>query len=742
NVSLKGNNLTIDNVTYCIDGNEVCIDGVTYCFDGNEVTVGNSTYCFDGNEYKSTGPHVVSEIYQTYGILLLYSSNNVIYNNTVDVTSKVSKKYSDTLSTNSIVGIDLYFNSHNNTFSKNTVNVQGNDNYIYGMGVLGYTTGHSASEGQGATNNSFIGNVIYLNGVYCVEGIIVGDESEGTIIKENELILISDDVVYGIYLEMSQKSTVVHNDLTLISGLSIYGIQGFSSSDNIITNNIVDADAKAVYGLVFSNGNRNIITGNNITANGNSENITGRVKDAIKPGNAGIYLCANSTYNYIEDNNVTSKIGFAVLVDDAAINNTIVNNYLKSDKGNADSAISNYVSNHVSDNYVMIAKQKEDSEFNWVTYLGTGIISITFDNDNLDGAIVKFYDNYNKQIGQSNVSNCGASINYTFNGSYKASVQYEFSAELLKEGYKVLNYTIYVIVNNGNIIIKTYDGSVPQGGTGKLVATVSDEFGNQIKGNVIFYRVGAYGQLNELGKSAIVNDVATLSYKFDYLKYEEGDYKLVAKISGVDNYNDANATFNFKITPKLPPVATELIASAKITTSYKNSNNLVITLVDVNGKAIANADISVVLNKVTKNLKTDANGKASFAIPTNLAPDTYTAKITYAGDFYNIKSSATTKVVVNKAASKITAAKKTFKVKTKTKKYTITLKSGKTALKKVKVTLKVKGKTYTAKTNNNGKATFKITKLTKKGTFTATIKSSATKYYKAAKKSVKITVKK
>ena len=97
---------------------------------------------------------------------------------------------------------------------------------------------------------------------------------------------------------------------------------------------------------------------------------------------------------------------------------------------------------------------------------------------------------------------------------------------------------------------------------------------------------------------------------------------------------------------------------------------------------------------------------------------------------------------VNKKASKIVAKKKTFKAKTKVKKYTITLKSGKKPIKKVLVTLKVKGKTYKVKTNAKGKATFKIKNLKKKGKYTATIKFKGDKTYKSATKKVKITVKK
>ena len=108
----------------------------------------------------------------------------------------------------------------------------------------------------------------------------------------------------------------------------------------------------------------------------------------------------------------------------------------------------------------------------------------------------------------------------------------------------------------------------------------------------------------------------------------------------------------------------------------------------------------------------------------------------------NIKEPVKPTTKVTKKATKIVAKKKTFKAKVKVKKYTITLKSGKTLLKKVKVTLKVKGKTYKATTNKKGKATFKIKNLKKKGTYNAVIKFKGNKNYKASSKKVKIKVKK
>ena len=100
-------------------------------------------------------------------------------------------------------------------------------------------------------------------------------------------------------------------------------------------------------------------------------------------------------------------------------------------------------------------------------------------------------------------------------------------------------------------------------------------------------------------------------------------------------------------------------------------------------------------------------------------------------------------ISVKKGTSALTAKNKAFKAKTKTKKYTVTLKnSKKKAIKNVKVTLKVNGKTYSAKTNSKGQAIFKLTKLTKVGKLPATVKFAGNDYYKASQKSVKITVKK
>ncbi|MBR3113684.1 MAG: DUF3344 domain-containing protein [Methanobrevibacter sp.] len=189
------------------------------------------------------------------------------------------------------------------------------------------------------------------------------------------------------------------------------------------------------------------------------------------------------------------------------------------------------------------------------------------------------------------------------------------------------------------------------------------------------------------------------------------------------------------------PKITTSISANNVNMFYLSGKQLILTLKDNKGNVLSKKHVSIKLNGNTFDRTTDSKGKVKLTI--SLAPKTYSASITFAGDGMYVGSTSKVNVVVKKATPKIVASKKTFKVKTKTKKYTITFKTntGK-PMKKVKVTLKVKGKTYKATTTAKGKATFKITKLTKKGKFTATIRYSGNKYYKAVSKSVKITVKK
>ena len=696
---LDGNELSIDGKSYCLDGNELVIDGKSYCLDGNELVIDGNRYCVDGNEYCMDGAHVVSEIYQTYGILLLYSSNNMVSGNDVNVTSKLTDQQSTTgnkSSQNSLVGIDLYFNCHNNTISNNNVFVKSKDNYIYGMGVLGYFTGHSAPQGQGATNNAFIGNQIMLDGIYCVEGIIIGDESEDTTVEGNVINIDSDAAAYGIYFEMSQKSTVKNNNLTLNSQ-AIYGIEGYGSNDNVVWNNIVNANGKDVYGVIFLNGNKNSIKNNKINAKGSGEELTVRILDSIGTGNAGIYLMSNSTGNYIEENEVTSTKGYAVQLDDDAIDNVIADNYLDSEKGIGNKAVSNSANNNVSDNYKYVANPKVN-EIN-VPYRGTANIVITLGND-LNCATVDFYDVDGVFFGQSTVSGGAATIEYKLDESYTPA-QYPFTAKLSKEDYKSETINVLVTVSNGNIVIDVPYVSIQQGDSGNITATVVDELGNKINGAVVqFNRLNSAGKATPMGKAIAYNGVATLNYA---VALGGGNHKITASVSGVENYNDANSSSILEVIQK--PLLT---GGKDYSVYYGNTVKYKVRALDVDGKPVSGQYVSFELsNRNFKNVTTNSNGYATYSVK---KVGTYTVKATFEG--YTISN----KIVIKPTL----IAKNISKKKAKTTKFTVKLvdKKGK-ILKYKKITFKMKNKKYTAKTNKKGIATLSFKNL-KVGKYTIT----------------------
>ena len=214
-----------------------------------------------------------------------------------------------------------------------------------------------------------------------------------------------------------------------------------------------------------------------------------------------------------------------------------------------------------------------------------------------------------------------------------------------------------------------------------------------------------------------------------------GKYTLQVTTIAEDNYNPITKTATITVNKLKTTLNTK-----SITTVYNVNKNLVITLKDSKGNALNGVNITVQL----KNTKTYTTKNGQIKVSTKgLAPNAYTAKITFKGNTnYEKTSKNTVKVTVKKATPKLTAKKKTFKRAVKTKKYSIALKTNQNkAMKGVKVTLKVNKKTYSAKTNSKGKATFKITKLTKKGKFAATIAYKGNAYYNKLSKKVQITVK-
>ena len=144
----------------------------------------------------------------------------------------------------------------------------------------------------------------------------------------------------------------------------------------------------------------------------------------------------------------------------------------------------------------------------------------------------------------------------------------------------------------------------------------------------------------------------------------------------------------------------------------------------------------------------DVDGNPLGNMPVQVGtPFVYTFAIFYSGDINYDSAFNVQQIIISQKTCSISAPAKSFKVKSKNKLYTITLKSdkcssidGKPYMSSGKqVTLKINKKTYVAKTNKKGQATFKLN-INKKGTYTAKIAYEGNFMYSGAQKSVKIKI--
>ncbi len=567
----------------CLDG-EVCLDSEV-CLDGQS--------CLDGKG------HIYPELYRTYGILLVYTSNTNVSSNKVSVTSKLNKTYPSrgNSSTNSLVGIDAYFDSDANIFESNTVNVWGNDNYIYGMGVLGSRTGSGSS--VGAEENIFISNNINLSGTYFATGIIIGDGSTSTVVESNNINATAQSISYGVTLELSDESYVIANDIQLTSEV-VNGIEAYNSHSNVISENNIEGIGNQVYGILFSNAMDNEITYNTIQSKGNGNKIT----SSNRMGNAGIYLSQNTTGNVISYNNITSALGYAVELDEIAHANEITFNYLDSKNGSGNAGVSKLKDNTVHDNY----KYLFNPTFNDISafYLDKAIFIIA-DSPSAQGAIVEFFID-NVPIGNASIASNGkASLSYKLNSTYLPSI-YNIKAILTKDNYKTTSVSSKLTVFKGNVIVDVMDVSSASGVNAYFCATVCDINGNPIKGlTVNFYR-----QNNYIG-CAISDENGLASTIILIPKGLTGTYNILAKVDESVNFNAANGTGKLTISNR---IATKIKAS-DITMYCKDGTRFEAVLTDLGDNPIANVSVTITINGIDYQRVTDATGKVSMALNLN-----------------------------------------------------------------------------------------------------------------------------
>ena len=619
---------------------------------------------------------------------MAYASDNIVSGNKVNVTSKLNRSVDPTNSTNSMVGIDLYYNCHNNVFSDNEVHVSGLDNYIYGMGVLGYYTGHDAPEGEGASDNEFRNNNIFLTGTYFVQGIVVGDESINTVIVGNKVTAESVNVSYGINLEMSQQSFIEGNEFTLNSDIS-YGIEFFDSNNNIISGNDFEISAKQAYGFALSKSKNNYIDSNWILLNVTGENITFKVFDSMGIGNAGIILKSNSSENVINENNITSLKGYAISIDDIAVDNIISNNYLMSEMGIGNAAIDNIGNNTAENNYVYLVSGSLSDVT--VKYSENGTFKFVTDDVNLEGAIVEFGIG-GEIVGSAIVIDGSAILNYYF-GQYAPSYQYILSAKVSKDGFKSEEFDAMLFINKGLLTVTVSDVECAINRNADFSAVFKNILGNGASGIVVEFYVVDEGYNVYIGQ-ATTDDNGLASLNAEMPQIYDAEPKILVKVKSSAYYELTEAQGNLTVYSLIP---TQIIISPKV---YPEGT--VAILKDINNTPLANKKITIMVNNKNYTRTTDSEGKITMPI---LAKGSYTVYATFANtdpSYYGIKNSAKVTVMpsikLNKNYSGYCGYAISYKVR-------IVGPDGKYVGYGKVVTFKVAGKTYKVKTDKNGYAT-------------------------------------
>lgn len=263
-IDLKAKKLTFGIMLYdsrdnSIQNNSIKVNGTDNPHQYESTIQVDTSISID--DYEADGM-IIPEVYKTYGIILFYSSNNDIGYNSIKASSGLTKYYTAVKeSTNSIVGIDVYYDSNYNSVHHNNVVVSAKDPYLYGLGVLGAETG---KRDQFATNNSFTDNIVFVNGTYYAAGIIAGYNSINTTMLRNYIICFSNNVSYGVILEGAERSLIDSNYVISRSRIN-YVVEGYDSDHNVISNNTLNAYGQYVGDVSLYNSNYNSITKNKLS---------------------------------------------------------------------------------------------------------------------------------------------------------------------------------------------------------------------------------------------------------------------------------------------------------------------------------------------------------------------------------------------------------------------------------------------------------------------------------------------
>ena len=197
------------------------------------------------------------------------------------------------------------------------------------------------------------------------------------------------------------------------------------------------------------------------------------------------------------------------------------------------------------------------------------------------------------------------------------------------------------------------------------------------------------------------------SVGYDYIKVNNDYYRLIKgqfdeKTQDYNLYALINGKIYHVIDGEigLPIDAKYIIDAPDVTKYYHGPERFVVTLKDLNGKAISNAQIKITINGLTSTRTTDSNGQTSMGI--NLNSGKYTAEVEY--DDMKVNSTVTVKPTIS--GNNVTKI-----YRNDTQYYATFTDTSGNLLKNTDVNFNINGVFYTRKTNDLGVAKMNINLL-------------------------------
>ena len=570
----------------------------------------------------------IKELLHAYGIILLYSSRNTIEDNTVIGISEF-KEYTapETDCKNSVVGIDIYYDSNYNLVQSNNITMTSFGPYTYGMGVLGSQWGGSL-ESNNATNNSFYKNTVTVNGGYFATGFISGLNSVNTIVEDNVFNVNAlhnktqyGDYVYGCTLEASQFN-YINNNVFNLTGAAVYSVEIFDSINNSINGNDIYAKGSYIYGIAGYRANDNNITSNKFDLRNGSYGKVSEAKhsDAIRYGNAGIYFETNSFRNNISYNTINTTAQYTANLTYQAVNNTIEQNALQANKLFGDESVLNdHKTNVIRNNFLHFTTLsiKPIKATVGAPFTVNGVVTATTnDLTNLTVSV---------RVGGSNLGTVKVNKDGTFALKVNLTSYFKPTKFYLVGSVSGTNFqnttTIAILDLNKtktDSIVKVTQVSALPGENVTFIVDVEDYFGSKLSGEVTI----------KLDEKEITTENLTLgraTYKYKVpMNTKNGIYNITVIYSGNDDHLASEGSSKLCI---LTTTATTVSSS----TGAIGDKVPITGKVTSNGKAVNKGTVTITVNNQKVGTASVKNGifTYNYTIPSTFTRGSYTIKAQY-----------------------------------------------------------------------------------------------------------------